>query len=137
MPAPDRPRCERARARLSHAPLACAHTRVATHTQVAEFAFDDIELYELDVLSPPPPSPPPPPNYLLWLDGEGGPKGVQTVAASGIPKGKLTSDLSSHDAAQLQVTSSCQRLSAIRGRDVCDVCEHTALERTSCRSDSE
>jgi len=37
---------------------------------VAEFAFDDIELYELDVLSPPPPSPPPPPHYLLWLDGE-------------------------------------------------------------------
>ena len=69
-------------------------------TQVAEFAFDDIELYELDVLSPPPPSPPPPPNYLLWLDGEGGPKGVQTVTASGITKGKLTSDLSSHDAAQ-------------------------------------
>ena len=68
--------------------------------KVAEFAFDDIELYELDVLSPPPPSPPPPPNYLLWLDGEGGPKGVQTVVASGITKGKLTSDLSSHEAAQ-------------------------------------
>ena len=43
----------------------------------AEFFFDDIELYELDVLSPPPPSPPPPPNVLLWLDGEGGPNGVQ------------------------------------------------------------
>ena len=34
---------------------------------------DDIQLYEADVPSPPPPSPPPPPNYLLWLDGEGGP----------------------------------------------------------------
>ena len=56
--------------------------------KVAEFAFDDIELYELDVLSPPPPSPPPPPNYLLWLDAEGGPKGVQTVVATGITQGK-------------------------------------------------
>ena len=49
--------------------------------QQAEFFFDDIELYELDVLSPPPPSPPPPPNVLLWLDGEGGPGSVQTVVA--------------------------------------------------------
>ena len=67
--------------------------------KVAEFAFDDIELYELDVLSPPPPSPPPPPHYLLWLDGEGGPKGVQSITAAGISKGKLSSDLSSKEAA--------------------------------------
>ena len=67
--------------------------------QVAEFAFDDIELYELDVLSPPPPSPPPPPSFLMWLDAEGGPKGVQTVIAQGITQGKLTSDLSSTEAA--------------------------------------
>jgi hypothetical protein len=68
--------------------------------KVAEFAFDDIELYELDVLSPPPPSPPPPPSVLLWRDAEGGPNGVQTVTGSGITKGKLSSDLSSKDAAQ-------------------------------------
>ena len=67
--------------------------------KVAEFAFDDIELYELDVLSPPPPSPPPPPNSLMWLDAEGGPKGVQTVVATGITTGKMTSDLSSTAAA--------------------------------------
>lgn len=48
--------------------------------------------------SPPPPSPPPPPNFLMWLDGEGGPKGVQTVVHSGAT-GKLTADLSSTKAA--------------------------------------
>ena len=65
---------------------------------VAVFYFDDIQLYEADVPSPPPPSPPPPPNYLLWLDGEGGPKGVQTVERAG-SAGKLTADLSSTKAA--------------------------------------
>jgi hypothetical protein len=67
---------------------------------VAEFAFDDIELYELDVLSPPPPLPPPPPNNLLVLDGESGPRGVQTVVAREAKKGALVYDLSSQDAAQ-------------------------------------
>ena len=67
--------------------------------KVADFAFDDIELYELDVMSPPPPSPPPPPSTLLWLDGEGGPGGVQTVLATGITTGKMTADLSSTAAA--------------------------------------
>jgi len=58
-----------------------------------------IELYELDVMSPPPPSPPPPPNTLLWLDGEGGPAGAQTVLATGIATGKMRADLSSKAAA--------------------------------------
>ena len=100
------------RAAVSHASRAChthVHAHVAPHgrapptaSQVAEFAFDDIELYELDVLSPPPPSPPPPPNYVLWLDGEGGPNRVQTVIAADAAgkKGHLRSDLSSTDAAK-------------------------------------
>ena len=46
-----------------------------------------------------PPSPPPPPNFLMWLDGEGGPKGVQTVVKQGVAVGKLGSaDLSSTNA---------------------------------------
>eukprot|EP00966_Prymnesium_polylepis_P047464 1098823-Prymnesium_polylepis.1 len=65
---------------------------------LADFFFDDIQLYEMDVPSPPPPSPPPPPNFLLWLDGEGGPKGVQTVIKAGA-EGELTADLSSTNAA--------------------------------------
>ena len=60
----------------------------------ASFFFDDIQLYEADVPSPPPPSPPPPPNFLMWLDAEGGPKGVQTVVRQGA-SGGLTADLSS------------------------------------------
>ena len=65
----------------------------------ATLFFDDIQLYEADVPSPPPPSPPPPPNFLLWLDGEGGPKGVQTVVKQGVAVGKLGSaDLSSTNA---------------------------------------
>ena len=60
--------------------------------------FDDIQLYELDVPSPPPPSPPPPPSFLLWLDGEGGPKGVQSIVREGAA-GSMEADLSSTDAA--------------------------------------
>lgn len=69
---------------------------------VATFFFDDIQLYEADVPSPPPPSPPPPPNFLLWLDGEGGPKGVQKVVRSGAA-GAMTADLSSTVAAHTGV----------------------------------
>tara|TARA_B110001452_G_scaffold139621_1_gene116042 strand:+ start:255 stop:3833 length:3579 start_codon:yes stop_codon:yes gene_type:complete len=65
----------------------------------ADFFFDDIQLFELDVPSPPPPSPPPPPFYLLWLDGEGGPKGAQTVVKAGVAQGSLEGDLSSKEAA--------------------------------------
>jgi endo-1,4-beta-xylanase len=65
---------------------------------VCTFYFDDIQLYEADVPSPPPPSPPPPPNYLLWIDGEGGPKGVQTVTRAGT-EGVMKHDLSSAAAA--------------------------------------
>ena len=65
---------------------------------LADFFFDYIQLYEMDVPSPPPPSPPPPPNFLLWLDAEGGPKGVQTVVKAGAV-GELTADLSSTNAA--------------------------------------
>ena len=64
----------------------------------ATLYFDDLQLSELEVLSPPPPSPPPPPNYLLWLDGEGGPKGVQSITKVG-GTGAMTDDLSSTDAA--------------------------------------
>ena len=58
----------------------------------AQFFFDDIELYELDVPSPPPPSPPPPPSYLLWLDGAkaGVPvesTGRVTIAGKEVPDG--------------------------------------------------
>lgn len=53
-----------------------------------------LRLLELDVPSPPPPSPPPPPNVLLWLDGEGGPKGLQIVVSEG-KSGGMTADLSS------------------------------------------
>ena len=67
-----------------------------------QFFFDDIELYELDVPSPPPPSPPPPPSYLLWLDGEGGPKGIQVVQKPGVA-GALSADLSSPRAAHAGV----------------------------------
>ena len=64
----------------------------------ATFFFDEIQLFEADVPSPPPPSPPPPPNFLMWLDGEGGPKGAQTVVHQG-STGALTADLSSQRAA--------------------------------------
>jgi hypothetical protein len=65
----------------------------------ADFFFDNIQLYELDVPSPPPPRPPPPPYVLLWLDGEGGPEGSQTVVKSGVDKGALEGDMSSQEAA--------------------------------------
>ena len=60
--------------------------------------FDDIQLYELDVPSPPPPAPPPPPSFLLWLDGETGPGGVQKIVREGV-EGAMTADLSSMEAA--------------------------------------
>ena len=60
--------------------------------------FDDIQLYELDVPSPPPPAPPPPPSFLLWLDGESGPGGVQKIVREGV-EGGMTADLSSMNAA--------------------------------------
>ena len=52
-----------------------------------QVCFDDIQLYELDVPSPPPPAPPPPPSFLLWLDGESGPGGVQKIVREGVEGG--------------------------------------------------
>ena len=104
----------------------------------AQVCFDDIQLYELDVPSPPPPAPPPPPSFLLWLDGETGPGGVQKIVREGV-EGGMTADLSSMEAAykgkygyELRVTQTFEQdFYAFMGLPAFLVTDHERVYRLS------
>lgn len=71
-------------------PTAAPDPSLNPNPNPTQVCFDDIQLYELDVPSPPPPAPPPPPSFLLWLDGETGPGGVQKIVREGVEGGITT-----------------------------------------------